>query len=528
MKKLFFILIIVILSSVFPLLAGNGVQRVWVKHFNSNSSVAVMQLDSASNVYIGGYDYIIKYNSAGNQLWTASHQGNPTSLLLKKQNLVFVYMGGDWDNGYAYGIKNINPETGTQNWELDYTGDQSWNEPIASVQDKFGNLYVVGFSGQRGHYNCVLTKINPAGQVDWQKIYDSGFSEQPTDVVISQTGDIYIAGNIFKSNRANYLLLKYDSDGQFKWSKTYVGKNNNWAEAVKASLDSDGNLYVAGFSGNYDGHLKSNFHILKYDSDGNLIWLNSYDGPYNGHDWDIDTPTDLLVNSDGIFVTGGIASSSEYDWVVIKYDFDGNRKWVNTYNNGYSDYPVDLAADAQGNIYVVGKIHNPKSGFYANMDFLTVKYNGKTGQRIWQMVYDGSSKSYDRPTAIAVDGNYDVYVSGTTSYFKSVQFTTIKYSQTITGISQPLKTVKGFSLYQNYPNPFNPVTTINYQLPQANYVELTIYNVSGQKVATLVSGKQIAGKYQVRFNANNLPSGTYIYQLKAGNFIQTKKMILLK
>ena len=87
---------------------------------------------------------------------------------------------------------------------------------------------------------------------------------------------------------------------------------------------------------------------------------------------------------------------------------------------------------------------------------------------------------------------------------------------------------QGFILHQNYPNPFNPVTTISYQLPQTIQVELTVYNISGQKVATLVDERQTAGEYQVQFDASNLPSGTYIYQLKAGKFIQTKKMVFLK
>ncbi len=85
-----------------------------------------------------------------------------------------------------------------------------------------------------------------------------------------------------------------------------------------------------------------------------------------------------------------------------------------------------------------------------------------------------------------------------------------------------------FELSQNYPNPFNPVTMVNYQLPMISHVELAIYNLLGQKVATLVNNQQQAGTYQVEWNATGLASGVYYYRLEAGNFAQTRKMIYLK
>ena len=90
-----------------------------------------------------------------------------------------------------------------------------------------------------------------------------------------------------------------------------------------------------------------------------------------------------------------------------------------------------------------------------------------------------------------------------------------------------------FTLYQNYPNPFNPKTTISYTVgairesPVQN-VQLSIYNILGQKVATLINEYKPAGTYKIEFNANNLASGIYIYRLKAGSFIQSRKMILLR
>jgi hypothetical protein len=85
-----------------------------------------------------------------------------------------------------------------------------------------------------------------------------------------------------------------------------------------------------------------------------------------------------------------------------------------------------------------------------------------------------------------------------------------------------------FALAQNYPNPFNPVTSISYQLAASSHVTLTIYDMLGNEVTTLVNQSQDAGKYTVTFNASKLSSGTYIYRLQAGDYISTKKMILIK
>jgi hypothetical protein len=88
--------------------------------------------------------------------------------------------------------------------------------------------------------------------------------------------------------------------------------------------------------------------------------------------------------------------------------------------------------------------------------------------------------------------------------------------------------LKRYKLYKNYPNPFNPSTKIKYELPMMNYVELNIYNLPGQKVKTLVSESQNAGFHQVEWDGSHFPSGIYYYRLKAGNFENVKKMILIK
>lgn len=85
-----------------------------------------------------------------------------------------------------------------------------------------------------------------------------------------------------------------------------------------------------------------------------------------------------------------------------------------------------------------------------------------------------------------------------------------------------------FHLEQNYPNPFNPVTTITYSLPMRSYVELKIYDMLGREVTALVSKEQNAGEYKVKFNGSSLPSGIYVYTIQAGQFRESKKLVLVK
>ncbi len=87
---------------------------------------------------------------------------------------------------------------------------------------------------------------------------------------------------------------------------------------------------------------------------------------------------------------------------------------------------------------------------------------------------------------------------------------------------------KEYSLYQNYPNPFNPITTIKFDLPKDGLVQLDIYDILGRRITTLFNENKTAGSYEQNFNASSLASGVYVYKLQAGDFISSKKMILLK
>ncbi|MEJ2617082.1 MAG: T9SS type A sorting domain-containing protein [Ignavibacteriaceae bacterium] len=102
------------------------------------------------------------------------------------------------------------------------------------------------------------------------------------------------------------------------------------------------------------------------------------------------------------------------------------------------------------------------------------------------------------------------------------------YSRFITGIKKDKSNIKTFTLSQNYPNPFNPTTTINYSIPKVGFVTLKVYDILGREIVSLVNDEKQPGEYSVKFDGTGFSSGIYFYKLQAGEFISTKKFILMK
>ena len=119
--------------------------------------------------------------------------------------------------------------------------------------------------------------------------------------------------------------------------------------------------------------------------------------------------------------------------------------------------------------------------------------------------------------------------AASTSKYVYTQLAEIKGSTVLaTAVKDEDLVPREIQLAQNYPNPFNPSTTLQYSITKSSHVVLEVFNVLGQSVARLVDGQLNAGTYRVTFDASRLSSGVYLYRLKAGDFVQTKKMVLMK
>ncbi len=205
------------------------------------------------------------------------------------------------------------------------------------------------------------------------------------------------------------------------------------------------------------------------------------------------------------------------------------------------------------------------SGIVSGIDFTLQAFQDSGAAVVHGKVKDNSGNDIDGAIVFAMDSNQQVYAYGVTdakgnytisglvpgtynittdkfeysgsstntvnldytqNYSASASFTLTPES--VTAVNDKPEVIQNYNLAQNYPNPFNPTTTIAFQIPSNSRVVLKIYNILGKEVATLVDGMKEAGKYNVTFNGSNLASGVYFYQLNAGNFVSTKKLILMK
>ena len=224
--------------------------------------------------------------------------------------------------------------------------------------------------------------------------------------------------------------------------------------------------------------------------------------------------------------------AGELDAYVVKTDSLGNIVWEKTYGGSGYDEGRRIVTKPGGGYMILANTDSQISGEF-NYYLISADVNGDT---LWTETM-GKTGGTDRCFDILNISENQYLLAGTT--FDDVEFgqatlTVVQDDSAPTGVVEGNK-ISGYHLYDAYPNPFNPSTVIKYSIGnsvatnQGNQItSLIIYDVLGNEIAVLVNENQASGEYEVKFNATGLASGLYFYQLQSGNFVQTKKFILLK
>jgi hypothetical protein len=203
--------------------------------------------------------------------------------------------------------------------------------------------------------------------------------------------------------------------------------------------------------------------------------------------------------------------------MLISLNYNGGLRWTYLFDIEESDdFEQPLICDSEGTVYV-GSTYG--SGYYAI---------SSEGELKWHLPLLGLLQQVDNTGSIGEDGTLYLGVHEVSTIPPLDQITLMAIRDTVTSVKDANENMVSYKLEQNYPNPFNSSTNIKYAISQSSRVSIKVFDLMGKEVATLLNRYQQAGRYDIIFQANDLASGIYFYSLRSGDFVATKKLILLK
>jgi uncharacterized delta-60 repeat protein len=354
---------------------ANGKDAGWDIAVDDSGYVYVSgysDVDSTSNE---NDDYLtIRYDRNGNQMWarTIGGPGSEIALALAVDGSGNTFVTGSSSYGYGgvqydYCTVKYGPD-GTRLWVKTYAGsaladDRAYGIAVADTN----SIYVTGWSQETGtaaDYTTIKYRAN--GDTVWVRRYHNGY-DYASDIALDGSGNICVTGRTAIGGLYDYATVKYNPDGERLWARLYNDQAGGSDLADAIAVDNFNNVFVTGY-GDSSATLYD-YATVKYDSSGNEQWVKRYNSPDNGYDWAYDIATDATGN---VYVTGvkDYSSGTTDDYATVKYDSQGNQLWVKTYNGpaNNQDRPNEMAVDRFDNVCVTGY----STG--SNSDYCTIKY----------------------------------------------------------------------------------------------------------------------------------------------------------
>lgn len=470
---------------------------------------------------------ISDYNGGAIITWTDFRSGNYSDIYAQKINADGV---PQWTTN---GISVCNATNSQFNPSLISDGNGG---AIVTWQDDRNGV----FSG-----NIYAQHINSSGLPTWESNGVVICSKVTYRAKIAIASDGLSGAIIAWTDDRHSIGLNYDRDvyaqridvnGSVMWTAdgipvtSLIGSNQVYPKIINNRL----NEVIVSWHDNRNG-VDVDIYSQRIKNDGSLMW--------NQNGIALCTATEsqtfpIIVsdNSEGAIVAWQDYRSGAYDVYAQRIDVDGSVLWttdgVSVSAETNAQLSPDIASDGQGGaiITLVDYRDNGNQDIYAqrinNIGIIQWTLNG--------IAVSVSTADQSTP-AVTSDGNGGAiitwwdYRNGSTSDIYAQQVSYGGELGVVTEVKDNVSSARSFNLEQNYPNPFNPSTTISWQSPLSGHQTIKLFDVLGKKVKTIVNGYFEAGNHSTLYIVNStLPSGVYFYQLRSGDFIQTKKMIYLK
>ncbi len=384
--------------------------------------------DSTGNTYVAGDvataangsdGLLIKYDRSGKLLWERTYDGPGAdtdyfTYIRIDSNDQILLLGQSIGNGTDWDFLTIKySPSGALLWEQRYDGLGSGQDLVYGIDvDTQDNVCIVGVeTGADGFPKFTTIKYLADGTEDWVRRYESsypgninawGFSVHVTD-----DGTVYAAGDAISSTGSlDFALLKYDSDGTLLWDRLFDGLYGAADALYDMALGPNEELYLTGISETGTGF---EYCVAKYNSSGDFQWEGRYGGT-TGYHYPYLIDVDQAGNA---VVTGPSTNSAGYfDWATVRFDSNGALQWARRYRvpSPYfgENIPNGLVLDDQGGIYVCGAGSNWLTD---GQNAAVLKYDA-AGNLVWSDTFNGEASGDDSWWDITLDDSNQVLVTG--------------------------------------------------------------------------------------------------------------------
>lgn len=400
-------------------------------------------LDASGVVVVGSarregldYDWVtLAYGRDGSLRWSDLHGGErsdtPYDVAVDETGQIFV--AGKVDNGTNDDAAVVAyADDGTRRWAFQHDGGVQ-DHLFAVALDGGGELVAAGQAyrrkGERGDYDFLALRLDPAGELVWEATYDRGPVPQGTGdfghaLALDDDGAAYVVGSSHNGRNYDYLTWKLDPDGAQAWTSFHDAGESDWAEGVL--VDEHGTAIVSGSSALGAG---SDIGLIAYDPAGAILWSakepttvpGGADHPGSG------VPAGrnaVAVDEAGdVYVTGRAVTEHLDGIVTVKYGSDGDEEWAAAYDGGLEDHAYAIEAGPEGEVAVVGSVFVDAYGG-PHWDLQALSYD-RQGRLRWSARWDGYYE--DRGADVAIDEEGSVYVTGRTDTGSSFDVLTVKY-----------------------------------------------------------------------------------------------------
>lgn len=337
---------------------------------------------------------VVRYERNGKLLWTARYDG-PSHRDDYAQDIAVDADGNVLVTGYSFGAGTeydyvtvkYDPH-GHRIWEARHNSTIDRDDAAKAIAlDSRGFAYVMGTDRERTtSYDFAVIKYDGEGREVWTARYSGPQDafDQAEALAVDGEGCAYVTGFGYNGETEyDIVTAKFNSDGRLLWKAIFNGPEDRLDRAQALVLDNSGNAYVTGYS--FGLRSAADIVTIKYDRDGRQIWASRYDGPGGGPD----RGSSIVVDSGrSVTVAGsGRGRSKNEDIVLIRYDSDGKLLWESYYDgpDHGEDRAAALAADTQGNSYVAGYSY----GYDSEADYMILKYDSR-GRLLWASRLDGA------------------------------------------------------------------------------------------------------------------------------------------